>query len=58
MILLLLSMLLQYFTYFTKTLSFDQMRMAWIMHNSVGKQNLLTEKKFGREFKAVLLARF
>ena len=48
---LLLNMLLQYPIYFIKTLRLDQMRMGWKRHNPVGKQILLTEKIFDRNFK-------
>ena len=47
-------MLLQYPIYFIKTLRLDQMRMGWKRHNPVGKQILLTEKIFGKEFQVVV----
>ena len=37
-----LKMLLQdFWKYFMRTISLDQMKMEWISHNLVGKQNIL-----------------
>ena len=46
-----LKMLLQNFwKYFMRTISLDQMKMEWISHNLVGKQIFLTDEIFDNNF--------
>ena len=46
-----LKMLLQdFWKYFMRTISLDQMKMEWISHNLVGKQIFLTDEIFDNNF--------
>ena len=46
-----LKMLLQdFWKYFMRTISLDQMKMKWISHNLVGKQIFLTDEIFDNNF--------